>query len=108
MTGDKSNFLLLTAFEGESVAFGNGKTEKIIGVGKIGKSHSHCIDNVYLVDGLQYNLLSVSQLCDRCNHVEFSLDQCSVTNVKTGDVVLRRIDTNMSIQCVLFHFLKII
>ena len=36
--------------------------EKIVGVGKIGKSLSHFIDNVYLVDGLQHNLLSVSQI----------------------------------------------
>ena len=40
MIRDRSNFLLLTAFEGGSVAFGNGKTRKIAGVGKIGKSHS--------------------------------------------------------------------
>ena len=52
MTGDRSNFLSLTAFNEGSVAFGNGKSGKIIGVGKIGKSFSHSIDNVYLVDGL--------------------------------------------------------
>ena len=52
MTGDKSNFLSLTAFDGGRVAFGNGKSEKIAGVGKIGKSRFHSIDNVYLVDGL--------------------------------------------------------
>jgi len=71
MTRDKSNFLSLTAFGGGSVAFGNDKSEKIIGIGYIGKSLSHSIDNVYLVDGLQHNLLSVSQLCDTGNHVEF-------------------------------------
>jgi len=60
MTGDKSNFLSLTAFEGGSVAFENNKTRKIVVAGKIGKSHSHSIDNVYLVDGLKHNLLSVS------------------------------------------------
>ena len=83
--GDRSNFL----FDGGTVAFGKGKSGKIIGVGKIGKSLSHSIDNVYLVDGLQHNLLSVSQLCDRGNHVEFSSDQCLITNVNSGDVVLR-------------------
>ena len=71
------------------MAFGNGKSEKIVGVGKIGKSLSHSIDNVYLVDGLQDNLLSVSQLCDTGNHVGFSSDQCLITNIKSGDVVLR-------------------
>jgi len=52
MTGDRSNFLSLTAFDGGRVAFGNGKFGKIVGIGKIGKSLSHSINNVYLVDGL--------------------------------------------------------
>jgi len=71
------------------VAFGNGKSGKIIGVGKIGKSLSHSIDNMYLINGLQHNLLSLSQLCDRGNHVEFSSDQCLIANVNSGSVVLR-------------------
>ena len=62
MTRDKSNFISLTTIDGGRVAFGNGKSGKIIGVGKIVKSLSHSIDNVYLVDGLQHNLLSVSQI----------------------------------------------
>jgi len=86
---DKSNFLSLTVFDGAKVTFGNDKSWKIVGVGKIGKLLSHSINNVYLVDGLQHNLLSVSQLCDRGNHVEFSSDQCLITNVNSGDVVLR-------------------
>jgi len=89
MTGNKSNFLSLTAFDGGRVAFGNGKSGTIVGVGKIGKSLSHSIDKVYLVDGLQHNLLSVSQLCDKGNHVGFSLNQCLITNIKSGEVVLR-------------------
>jgi len=32
MTGDKSNFLSLTAFDGGRVAFENGKSGKIVGV----------------------------------------------------------------------------
>jgi len=51
--GDKSNFFSLIAFDGGRVAFGNGKSEKIVSVSKIGKSLSHSIDNVYLVDDLQ-------------------------------------------------------
>ena len=65
MTGEKSNFLSLTASDGGSVAFGNGKSGTIVGIDKIGESPSHSIDNVYLVDGLQHNLLSVSQLSSR-------------------------------------------
>ena len=72
MTGEKSNFLSLTASDGGSVAFRNGKSGTIVGIGKIGESLPNLIDNVYLVDGLQHNLLSVSQLCDIDNLVVFS------------------------------------
>ena len=54
MTGEKSNFLSLIAAEGGSVAFGNGKSGTIVGIGKIDESLSHSIDSVYLVDGIIY------------------------------------------------------
>ena len=60
MIGVKFNFLSLTATQGGSVAFENGKSGSIVGIGKIGESLSHFIDGVYLVDGLRHNLLSVS------------------------------------------------
>ena len=53
MTGVKSNFLSLTATQGGSAAFGNGKSGTIVGIGKIGESFSHSIEDVYLVDGLK-------------------------------------------------------
>ena len=89
MTGEKSNFFSLVASYGGSVAFENGKSGTIVGIGNIGESLSHSIDNVYLVDGLQHNLLSVSQLCDKDNFVVFSAKKCLVININTGDVVLR-------------------
>ena len=44
---------------------------------------------MYLVDGLQHNLLSVFQLCDKGNLVVFSPKQCLIININHGDVVLR-------------------
>ena len=41
------------------MAFGNGKSRAIVGIGKIGESLSHSIDGVYF-DGLKHNMLSVS------------------------------------------------
>ena len=58
MIGEKFNFLSLTAAQGGSMAFENSKSRTIVGIGKIGESLSHSIDNVYLVDGLRHNLLS--------------------------------------------------
>jgi len=89
MTGERSNFLSLTSSQGGSVAFGNGKSGTIIGIGKIGEALSHSIDSVYLVDGLKHSSLIVSQLCDKDNLVVFSPNHCMVVNMKTGDLVLR-------------------
>jgi len=59
MTGKKSNFLSLAATQAVSVLFGNEKSGIIVGIGKIGESLSHSIDDVYLVDGLKHNMLKV-------------------------------------------------
>nr|XP_009626695.1 titin homolog [Nicotiana tomentosiformis] len=55
---------------------------------KIEKSLTHSIENVYYVNGLKYNLLRVSQICDKGNNVEFVSQICTVTNLVTGEVVL--------------------
>ncbi|XP_019240158.1 PREDICTED: uncharacterized protein LOC109220150 [Nicotiana attenuata] len=60
----------------------------ILGVGKIGKSLTHTIEDVYYVNRLKYNLLIVSQICDKGNKVEFLSKICTVTNLVTGKVVL--------------------
>jgi len=63
MTGDRSLFLTLTMKEGGTVGFGGNQTGRIIGSGTIGNS-SISINNVWLVDGLRHNLLSISQFYD--------------------------------------------
>ncbi|XP_070057773.1 uncharacterized mitochondrial protein AtMg00300-like [Nicotiana tomentosiformis] len=78
----------LKALQGGNVSFGNGKKGYILGVGKVGKSLSHSIENVYYVNGLKYSLLSVSQIYDKGNKVEFLSEVCTVTNLVTGEVVL--------------------
>jgi len=89
MTGEISNFLSLAASDGASVGIENGKSRTIVYIGKTDESLSYSIDNVYHVDSLQHNLLSVSQLCDKDNLVVFSPKQCLVININSGDVVLR-------------------
>ncbi|XP_070029825.1 uncharacterized protein [Nicotiana sylvestris] len=71
-----------------SVSFGNGKKGYILGVGKVGKSLTHSIENVYYVNDLKYSLLSVSQICDKGNKVEFLSKICTITDLVTGEVVL--------------------
>ncbi|XP_070039729.1 uncharacterized mitochondrial protein AtMg00300-like [Nicotiana tomentosiformis] len=88
MTGSTNDFLSLKSLQGGSVSFGNGKKGYILGVGRIGKSLSHSIENVYYLNGLKYSFLSVSQICDKGNKVEFMSKICTVTNLVTSEVVL--------------------
>ncbi|XP_070020781.1 uncharacterized mitochondrial protein AtMg00300-like [Nicotiana sylvestris] len=43
---------------------------------------------MYYVNGLKYSLLSVSQICDKGNKVEFLSKTCTVTDLMTGEIVL--------------------
>ncbi|XP_070005826.1 uncharacterized protein [Nicotiana sylvestris] len=61
ITGSTNDFLSLKALQGGSVSFENGKKGYILGVGRIEKSLSHSIENVYYVKGLKYNLLMVKR-----------------------------------------------
>lgn len=69
MTGNIENYLSLTNFQGGSVAFGNRKNREIVSFGKVGKSVSHDIKNIYYVLGLKHNLLSISQMCEKENNM---------------------------------------
>jgi len=88
MTGDKSRFLSLSAYHGGSVTFGDNQKGEIVAIGKIGKSQTNSIDNVFLVEGLKHNLLSISQFCDKGNIVSFTNECCIVIDSKTGNKVL--------------------
>jgi hypothetical protein len=46
-----------------AITFGDGNQGLVKGLGKIAISPDHFISNVFLVDSLDYNFLSVSQLC---------------------------------------------
>jgi hypothetical protein len=46
-----------------SILFGDGSQGKVKGLSKIAITIEHSISNVFLVDSLDYNLLSISQLC---------------------------------------------
>ena len=60
MTGDQSKFCMLIEGESGQVTFGGNTKGKIIRSDKVGKNLSSCIEDVMLVDGLAYNLLTIS------------------------------------------------
>jgi hypothetical protein len=65
MTGEKKMFTSYVKNKDsqDMIIFGDGNQGKVKGLGKIAITNEHSILNVFLVESLGYNLLSVSQLC---------------------------------------------
>jgi hypothetical protein len=66
MTEEKSMF---TSFEknddpSNTITFGDNGQGRVLGFGKIAITTDHSISKVLLVKSLNYNLLSISQLCE--------------------------------------------
>jgi hypothetical protein len=74
------------------ITFGDGNQGLVKGLGKIAISSNHSISNVFLVDSLYYNLLSVSQLCKTGYN-------CLFTDL--GVTVFRRSDDSVAFERVL-------
>jgi hypothetical protein len=75
-----------------AITFGDGNQGLVKGLGKIAISSNHSISNVFLVDSLDYNLLSVSQLCKMGYN-------CLFTDI--GVTVIRRSDDSITFKGVL-------
>ena len=65
MTGEKKMFTSYVKNKDSHVIsiFGDRNQGKVKGIGKIAITTDHSISNVFLVESIGYNLLSVSQLC---------------------------------------------
>jgi hypothetical protein len=94
MTGEKKMFSSYEKNDDpqKAITFGDGNQGMVKGLGKIAISPDHSISNVFLVDALDYNLLSVSQLC----HMGYN---CLFTNI--GVTVFRRSDDSVAFKGVL-------
>jgi hypothetical protein len=93
MTGEKRMFSY-ERNEGpqRAITFRDGNQGLVKGLGKIAISPDHSISNVFLVDSLDYNLLSVSQLCKMGYN-------CLFTNI--GVTVFKRSDDSIAFKGVL-------
>jgi hypothetical protein len=94
MTGEKRMF---SSYEKNddphrTITFGDGNQGLVKGLGKIAISTDHSISNVFLIDSLDYNLLSVSQLSKMGYN-------CLFTDV--GVTVFRRSDDSVAFKGVL-------
>jgi hypothetical protein len=85
MTGEKRMFSSYEKNEDpqRAITFEDGNQGLVKGLGKIAISPDHSISNVFLVDSLDYNLLSVSQLCKMGYNCLFTNE--GVTVIRRGD-----------------------
>jgi hypothetical protein len=79
MTGEKKMFIsyIKNKDSHDTIIFRDGNQGKVKGLGKIAITTEHSISNVFLVELLGYNLLSISQLCHMCYNCLFTnIDAC--------------------------------
>ena len=86
MTKDKEKFFNLKVKDGGKVIFRGKEKGKIIGQGKVSEDPSCSVDDVLLVEGLNYNLLSISQLCDKGLRVIFEFNKCRIVDILSNEV----------------------
>ena len=67
--------------------FENPGFDAFCGENGISHNFSTYIENVFLVNDLKHNLLSISQLCDKSHKVIFESMCCQVINVNTNKLV---------------------
>jgi hypothetical protein len=78
--------------ESDCITFGDNSQGQVLGFGKIAITTEHSISKILLVESLNYNLLSISQLCERGYNCLFT---------DKGVAVFRRSDGSFAFKCVL-------
>jgi transposase InsO family protein len=93
MTGEKRMFSSYKKNEDpqRAITFGDGNQGLVKGLGKIAISPDHFISNVFLVDSLDYNLLSVSQLCKMGYNYLFTDVGVTVFRKSDDSIVFKRV-----------------
>ncbi|CAM8937138.1 unnamed protein product [Rhodiola kirilowii] len=90
MTGNPKFLTNIERFNGKYVTFGDGIEGRVLGRGTLKVPGLPRLTNVFLVEGLQENLISISQLCDGDNHVQFTQNKCIVQNNQNQIVLTGR------------------
>ena len=85
MTGDPRMFNSINENKSngiDSITFGDNGKGKVKGFGKIAISNDLSISNVLLVESLNFNLLSVAQLCDLGFKCIFGVDDVEISKCR--------------------------
>jgi len=89
MTGDKKKFKNFKRKEQGFVTYGDNNKGKILGMGDVSGGNTLEIKDVLYVEGLKYNLLSISQLCDKGLKVISESDYCTIHQKDSKEVTLK-------------------
>ncbi|WVZ69516.1 hypothetical protein U9M48_018290 [Paspalum notatum var. saurae] len=88
----------------DKITFGDNSKGKVEGLGKIEISSEHSISNVLLVDYLNFNLLSVGQLCDLGFQCLFKPNEVIVSKFDSGEEVFKGFRSKKAnLQACLFY-----
>ncbi|KAK1392927.1 hypothetical protein POM88_011983 [Heracleum sosnowskyi] len=88
MTGDRSLLSDLVEKAGPVVTFGDNSKGITKGYGCL-KYGNVIIEDVSFVEGLRFNLLSISHFCDRGYAVSFEREKCQILHKKNGKPALQ-------------------
>jgi hypothetical protein len=91
----------------ERIAFGGNGGGTIVGLGKISISINHSISDVYLVESLDYNLLSVSQLCEMGYNCLFTNEGVTVFRKGVMTPLPLRVNSREGFTWWVFHWIKL-
>jgi hypothetical protein len=73
----------------DSITFGDNVKGKVKRLGNIAISNDLSIFNVLLVEGLNFNLLSVAQLCDLGFKCIFGVDDIEIISVDGSNLIFK-------------------
>jgi hypothetical protein len=91
MTGDSRMFNSLKSNDSgiDSITFGVNSKGDVKALGRIAISNDHSIYNVLLVENLNFNLLSVAQLCDLGFKCIFGVDDVEIVSVDGSNLIFK-------------------
>jgi hypothetical protein len=92
MTGDSRMFNSIKSNDGDgvqSVTFGDNSKGKVKGLDIIAIFNDLSIFNVLLVESLNFNLLSVAQLCDLSFKCIFSVDDVEIISLDGSNLIFK-------------------
>ena len=86
MTCDRSLLSNVVEKAGPTVNFGDNNKGLTQGYGSL-QAGNVIIENVSIIRGLQHNLLSICQLCDKGYGVLFDKEKCQILHKKNGLII---------------------